>query len=84
MLHNIIVGCTHPRSMLLAMLTTYKELHAASNVDHLQRVAWVSISKYASCSVPIVMALHLVAIWDSQALLLTAEYPAIPKHFLKQ
>ena len=53
---NIIVGCTRPQSMLLAMLTPLEELHV----------------------------FHLVAIWVTQAPLLTAEYPAIPKHFLKQ
>ena len=59
-------------------------IHAASDVDHFKRVAWVSVSVHASGSVPIVMLFHLVAILAAHAPLLTAEYPAVTKNFLKQ
>ena len=42
-------------------------IHAASHFYHEKRVAWVSISMRACHPVPIVMGLHLAALWVAGA-----------------
>ena len=53
MLHNVIIyhGVHVPA------------IHAASHVDHEKSVGWFSISMHACGSVPIVMVLHMAALW---------------------
>ena len=47
----VVVGCTHPRSMVLAMLIMKQK-----------KIAWVSISMHACDPFPIVMVLRLATI----------------------
>ena len=42
-------------------------IHAAGHFYHEKRVAWVSISMHACDPVPIVMGLHLAALWAAGA-----------------
>ena len=47
-------------------------IHADGHVDHEKRVGWFSISEHACGSVPVVIVLHLAAIWATKLLSLTS------------
>ena len=72
MLHNIAIGFTHPRYMLLAMLTMEMELHGFLFL--------------CMCgSVPILlMMLHLAALWAAGALLRVVPFSPSPSRMTQK